>query len=121
MWSAQLLNRFRIDQEGKTGTQRVRGRTSNKDVCHFGEKVLWMPLPLHQRGDADLQPAGVSEIKQNETKQNEHKLDETKRHERRVSRHPLYPCSVNFVWITWITFKGRKESPSGMDETLPDA
>ena len=45
-WSAQCLNRFRADSHGRTGTERVRGKKSHKELCMFGEKVLWKPLRL---------------------------------------------------------------------------
>ena len=43
-WSAGLMNRYRVGGDGKTGLQRIRGKRSHKQVCIFGEKVLWMPL-----------------------------------------------------------------------------
>ena len=44
-WASQLLNRYRIGNDGRTGTQRILGKTCHKEVCGFGEKVFWRPLP----------------------------------------------------------------------------
>ena len=52
-WAAQTLNRFRVDEGGRTGTERVRGKRSHRELCIFGERILWAPLKLrrHERAD----------------------------------------------------------------------
>lgn len=43
-WGAQLINRYRVDDDGRTGVQIIRGKRCRKPICMFGEKVLWKPL-----------------------------------------------------------------------------
>ena len=43
LWSSQLINRYRVDEEGYTAIQRVRGRRCRKPLCLFGEFVHWKP------------------------------------------------------------------------------
>ena len=45
-WSAQLINRYLMDEHGYTGMQRIRGKTCRKPLCLFGEFVLWKPSQI---------------------------------------------------------------------------
>ena len=53
-WVAQVLNRFRMDDHGMTGTERVQGKNSHKELCLFGETVLWKPLRIDNYKTPDL-------------------------------------------------------------------
>ena len=54
-WSCQVINRFRILEDGRTGSERIRGKNSHKQVCCFGETVLYLPIKLggHERPNMD--------------------------------------------------------------------
>ena len=54
--ASTVLNSFRICNDGKTGFQRMRGKLCNKQVCCFGEKVLWMPLPMRGHEVPNMEP-----------------------------------------------------------------
>lgn len=56
-WSAPLPSRFRVDQEGRTGTERVRGENSHKAACMSGERIRWQPLKLMGHEVGEFEPS----------------------------------------------------------------
>ena len=52
-WSAQVVNRFRVGEDGRTGIQRIRGKRSHKEICGFGERVVYMPLKIGRKADLE--------------------------------------------------------------------
>ena len=48
---AQLKNRYMVGADGRTPTERLRGRGVQRPVYELGEKVLFIPLALARRGD----------------------------------------------------------------------
>ena len=55
-WSAQLINRYKVDEHGWTGVQRVRGKRCRKPICLFGEQVLWKPLEIRGHELPTMEP-----------------------------------------------------------------
>ena len=49
--AAQLKNRYMVGADGRTLTERVRGRGVRRPVYEVGEKVLFLPLAPVRRGD----------------------------------------------------------------------
>ena len=49
--AAQLKNRYMVGADGRTPTERLRGRGVQRPVCELGEKVLFLPLAPARRGD----------------------------------------------------------------------
>ena len=49
--AAQLKNRYMVGADGRTPTERLRGRGVQRPVHELGEKVLFLPLALARRGD----------------------------------------------------------------------
>ena len=49
--AAQLKNRYMVGADGRTPTERVRGRGVQRPVYELGEKVLFLPLAPARRGD----------------------------------------------------------------------
>ena len=43
-WAATIINRYVRDTRGRTAYQRRTGREAKKNVCEFGEKILYYPL-----------------------------------------------------------------------------
>ena len=41
--AAEVITRYQVGADGKTAYQRWRGRTGEKKVAIFGEKVMWRP------------------------------------------------------------------------------
>ena len=40
--AAQTVNRYHKGQDGKMARQRLRGKSFKRDVCEFGENVLYL-------------------------------------------------------------------------------
>ena len=49
--AAQLKNRYMVGADGRTPTERLRGRGVQRPVYELGEKVLFLPLAPARRGD----------------------------------------------------------------------
>ena len=49
--AAQLKNRYMVGADGRTPTERLRGRGVQSPVYELGEKVLFLPLTPARRGD----------------------------------------------------------------------
>ena len=49
--AAQLKNRHMVGADGRTPTERLRGRGVQRPVYELGEKVLFLPLARARRGD----------------------------------------------------------------------
>ena len=43
-WTATVINRYVRDNGGQTPYRRQRGREAGKNLCEYGEKVLYYPL-----------------------------------------------------------------------------
>ena len=50
-YAAQLKNRCMVGADGRTQTERLRGRGVQRPVNELGEKVLFLPLAPDRRGD----------------------------------------------------------------------
>ena len=42
--AATIINRFSVDQDGKTPKKKSRGTTANREVADFREKILFQPM-----------------------------------------------------------------------------
>ena len=49
--AAQLKNRYMVGGDGRTPTERLRGRGVQRPVYELGEKVLFLPLAPARRED----------------------------------------------------------------------
>ena len=49
--AGQLKNRYMVGADGRTPTERLRGRGVHRPVYELGEKVLFLPLAPARRGD----------------------------------------------------------------------
>ena len=49
--AAQLKKRYMVGADGRTPTERLRGRGVQRPVYELGEKVLFLPLAPARRGD----------------------------------------------------------------------
>ena len=49
--AAQLKNRYMVGTDGRTPTERLRGRGVQRPVYELREKVLFLPLAPARRGD----------------------------------------------------------------------
>ena len=52
--AAQVKNRYMVGADGRTPTERLKGRGVQRPVYELGEKVLFLPLAPARRGDFDL-------------------------------------------------------------------
>ena len=43
-WTAVVINRYQRDSNGRTAYYKQRGRDARKELCLFGEKILYLPL-----------------------------------------------------------------------------
>ena len=42
-WAADLITRYKVNTEGRTAVQEVRGSKSARAIAEFGEKIMYMP------------------------------------------------------------------------------
>jgi hypothetical protein len=43
-WCCTIINRCSKGEDGRTPMQKIRGRESHRELCEFGESILWKPL-----------------------------------------------------------------------------
>ena len=48
---AMIINRFSVDQDGKTPMEQARGTTANRETAEFGEKILFQPMTKCKKGN----------------------------------------------------------------------
>ena len=41
-----IITHFEIGKDGRTAYERLKGKATVKDLCEFGEKILYMPLKV---------------------------------------------------------------------------
>ena len=50
-WAAVSLNRYKLDNAGRTSYHRVTGGAQKRPIAKFGEKVWWMPNGKRNAGE----------------------------------------------------------------------
>ena len=48
--AATIINRFSLEQDGKTSTENALETTANRIMAEFGEKILFQPMTKYNKG-----------------------------------------------------------------------